>query len=238
MWKQLLVRFDLSDADIRTINRLRKFGLYNVQMSDDATLSFWVSLVHKSAVSRILGKRTYSIKEYNNMFTVMNFFYTRITLIITAIACITAFVVSEQFVFRIRLIGLGGEEYTQVSHYLKSRDIKAITLKRKARNPNLAFDIVNEFPFAAFVDIYIQGSKLTVFVGRADNVLPLIPVNDIITEFDGVIADIVVFSGTALVTVGDVVRKGDVLVTGMRPTAIITITNGAEVICIINNTVV
>jgi predicted phage gp36 major capsid-like protein len=83
----------------------------------------------------------------------------------------------------------------------------------------------------------IHGSTLTISVLRAQNVFIDKQNVDIVASVDGVIADIIVFSGTALVTVGDVVRSGDVLVTGNRPTARISISNGQEVICVFNNAV-
>ncbi|MDR0462116.1 MAG: sporulation protein YqfD [Christensenellaceae bacterium] len=238
MSKQLHVRFDLQDGDIKTLNRLCKFGLYDVEVFDDNSMRFCVPLMHKSDVKRVLGKRTYTIRERNNVLTLLNFFYSRVSLVVTAIVCIISFIVFDQFVFRVSLQGLAGDEYSQVKAYLDTHGVKTLTPKRTVRNPNLAHDIVAQFPFVASSSIYVQGSKVIVSVHRADNMVPQIPLVDIVSTHDGVIGDIVVFSGVAAVTVGDVVRKGDLLVTGTRPTAIITIVNGGEVVAVIDNTMI
>ena len=237
MWKRLQAEFELVDGDMKTINKLRQYDLRNVEVNDNIT-KFSVGLLHKKTVKRLLGKRNYVVKEPNNIFTFFDFFYKRIVLIVTIILCIVTFAILDQFIFRIKLVGLSGEEYTQVYNYLCEHGVKRLTLKKRARDSNLAYDITETFPFIASASIYIQGSSIKVVVARADNILPQIPISDIISDFDGVIGDIVVFSGNALVTVGDVVRKNDILVTGIRPTAIITIMNGKEVICVINNTVI
>jgi len=239
MWKQHKpkVKFSLADADLKTINRLRKFNLYDIEMVEN-TANFSVSLAHKNAVTALLGKRTFTVNEPNNIFTLLNFFYTRAALVAMVVVCLASFIVTQQFVFRVRVEGLSGAEHTMVSTYLQSRGISGITPKRTAKKPDLAHDIVQQFPFVASTNIQIKGSKLIITINRAENVVPRIPTGDIICTVDGVIGDIVVFSGTPNVTVGDVVRKGDILVTGTRPTAIITIVNGGEVSCIINNTMI
>jgi len=198
-------------------------------------LCFSTSLNNKSAVKRLLGKRNYTCTEKNNMFTVANFFYRRVSLLLASIVCVISFVVLDQFAFRVRLDGLSGTEYAQVQQYLREQGIKNFTPKHVARNENLALELVRNFDFVAHANVHVRASTITISIHRADNVTSLIPCEDIVATHDGVIADIIVFSGTANVTVGDVVQKGDVLVTGTRPTAIITITNGTEIITILNN---
>jgi len=231
------VRFYVQDEDTPLINRLRKFKPRNVSVSDDGVV-FDVNLVHKREVIRLLGKRSYTVAENRNVFTLLNFLYTRTALVITAIVCIAAFVTLDQFVFRVKVWGISGDEHAQISAHLREVGITRMTPKN-ARNFNaVTRQIVERFDFVAAASATVQGSTLIFSIHRADNILDQIPDKDIVATHDGVITEIIVFSGTPVVTRGDVVRVGDVLVTGTRPTAIIHISDGAEVVCVINSTVI
>jgi len=219
------------------LNKLRKFNLREIRIEDDE-LYFSVNLAYKSAVCQVLGKNKYFIIENNNIFRSLNFFYTRSVFAITAAACVAAFIMLEQFVFKVKVEGLTGDEHKQIVRYLETNGIKKFSQKRSQNTFEVAQDIVNEFDFIAAANVQVRGATLIYIFLRADNVISQIPNKDIITAHDGVIADIIVFSGTALVSAGDVVHAGDVLVTGTRPTAIIHISNGKEVVCIINNSVI
>jgi similar to stage IV sporulation protein len=231
------LRFRLVDGDVRLLNRLSKFGLWDIEVCENV-MRFSTELKHKTEVIKLLGRRTYTCFPQNNVLSVLNFFYTRGVLAACLVLSLAAFFVFQQFAFRVSLDGLSGDEYAQVKTYLETRGVKPIMKKKIAKNTDLANDIVKEFPFAAAANVTISGSRVTVFVHRADNVIASIPCKDLLSTHDGVVGSIVVYSGVALVSVGKVVRKGDALVTGSRPTAKITIVNGDQVVCIIDNTVV
>jgi len=237
MWKRWLAgsaRFSVPDEGVNLLNRLRKFDLYDIHMSDDG-VSFSTNLGNKTAVKNLLGKRSHTITENNNVFSVLGFFHARLALVVTAIVCVIAFVVLDQFAFRLRVQGLEGEEHAAVNAYLRERGIGNFSSKRAARDEGLALDIIQAFDFIAHASITVRRSTIVVSVHRADNVAGEIPTGDILSTHDGVVAEIIIFSGTPVVSIGDVVMTGDVLVTGNRPTAIITITNGVEVVAIISS---
>jgi len=187
---------------------------------------------------KLLGKRECTVTVNKNVFGFLNFFYTRAVLVTTAIICIMAFAVLDQFAFRVKIYGLDGEEHTAVSQYITSQGVKKFTPKRVARDQKLAHHVVGKFDFIAAASTRVTGSTFVLTVVRAENTPFKIPDGDITAPADGVVADIVVFSGTPAVTVGDVVRAGDVLVAGPRAVAIISLVNGTEVICLVNNTVI
>ena len=236
MWKIRLagaVRFKVADADVALLNKLRKFGVFDVE-SIDRDIHFSTSLVKKSSVERILGKKTYTTTQNINLFSVLNFFYNRLSFVACAFVCIVAFLMLNQFAFRVRVDGLTGDERAAVTAHLGTLGVRGLTPKRIAHDNALAMNIIENFPFAAACSVELHGATLVVVVHRAEVIVP--NSGDVLATADGVITEIVVFSGTANVSVGDVVRTGDVLVTGLRPTAIITISNGPETVAIINNT--
>jgi hypothetical protein len=138
----------------------------------------------------------------------------------------------------VRVEGLTVERQAAVTEFLSNRGIGGITPKRAARDEQLLVEMVRHFDFLAAACVSTRGSAMIFSFQCADNVTASIPNSEIVAAVDGVIRDIIVFSGLAAVTKGDVVRIGDVLVTGTRPTAIVVIANGNKTICVLNNTIV
>jgi len=235
MWKPLgSVRFEVEDAGVALLNKLSKFGLRDVHSVKDG-VGFSAALVNKREIIRIIGKRTYKCTENKNIFSVLNFFYTRKVLIAAALIFFAAFITLDQFLFKIKIDGVHGTEYTQVSAFLRDNGISRFSPKSTKRANFVAQKIVEEFDFVAAANAYVKGSGVIFSIHRAENISHEVH-GDIISTHDGVITRIIVLSGTPLVTVGDVVRKDDILVSGARAMAIIYIHNGPELVCVLNNT--
>ena len=238
MWKQYLrgnVHFEVVDCDVKMLNRLRGFCLGNICQHEEIT-SFDIPRKASRAVKRLLGKRDYTAQENTNIYSLGNFLKNRVALMITAVICLLAFIVLDQFTFRVRISGLSGDEYAAVSAYLRDNGVKSFAPKSARNAKTVTQRAVENFPFVAAGNARIVGSNLVFSFYRAES--PVIQTGDVVATCDGVISGIIVYGGMALVTVGDVVRTGDVLVTGVRPMAVIHISNGTEVICTINNAVI
>lgn len=240
MWKLSIlgsVRYKVEDANVALINKLRKFKPHDICLNS-GILAFSAPLIHRREVLRVLRGKIYYSCENRNLFSIFNFFYSRTILTFTALICFAAFITLDNFIFKVKLHGVTDSEYAQVTQYLNSQKIKPFMIKPKQtliRTQNL----VTEFDFIAAANIQVKGSNLIITVHRAENISAEIEETaNIISTADGVISKLIVFNGTALVTVGDVVRIGDILVQGPRASAIITISNGAEHVCTINQTVV
>ena len=127
-WLHGSVRINSSELDTAILNRLRRFKLRNVTAS-----GFSVPLAHKREVVRILGKRIHTIHENRNVFTLLNFFYTRAALAMTAISCVATFFVLEQFAFRMEIHGIEGEERAVIAAYLRQNGVKRFMHKNMTR---------------------------------------------------------------------------------------------------------
>lgn len=70
----------------------------------------------------------------------------------------------------------------------------------------------------AWASLNVEGSKLTVNVSEVKSTKPENTACNLISNADGIIKKIDVTSGNCLVKVGDTVKKGDVLVSGIKET--------------------
>jgi hypothetical protein len=237
-----VVRFSVWDIEIGFLNKLKKFKLFAVATNAGgadgvAYISFSTALINENQIRRILGKRKFTANRNVSALSVVNFFYARSVLIMAVAVALGAFFITERYAFRTEIGGVEGEQKVQIANYLSARGFGGITPKRLAHDKNLLNTLVSDFNFVSGAYMTLDGSRMRVNVICAENVVSQIPAADIVATAAGYIADIIVFSGTAKVVRGDVVRVGDVLVTGTRPTAIIKIADGTDIVCMFNNTV-
>ncbi len=96
----------------------------------------------------------------------------------------------------------------EVGSYWRRTDKNAIESKLLASDPDIAWISVNRRGTVAYVEI-IESEN----VGFSAEDAPLY--SNVVAERDGVIEEITVRSGCAVVKIGDVVRAGDVLISGI-----------------------
>jgi len=201
-------RFRIQSNDFRLLNRLRIYKLSDVVISDK-TLEFTVPLKNMNAVKNLLPKS--EVKINKNIFGLMDVFYMRPALSISAVVCLIMFIVFGNFVFRIKVIGVEGSQQHEIARFIQ---IKPLSLKSNLQARITAESIVKNFDYVAHASSKIVGSTLYFLVYTVP--LPGDKNNnsDIIAAHSGVITKVVVASGRALVSAGDIVRQGDVLIKG------------------------
>ena len=210
MFKKFFIgeaRFLMETNDYRVLNRLRNYKLSDIEVSDNY-IEFSVPL--KSAVE--VEKITKCKAKYNlNFFRALNVFYSRPFLSIAAMVCLIMFVFLNNFIFRIKVVGA---EVTQQQQIEKFINIKPLTFKSSTKAHTVAIGIAANFDFVAHASSKIIGNTLYFKIYCVD--LPGDKNNngDIVAMQDGVVTNIVVASGRAIVKSGDAVRKGQTLIKG------------------------
>ena len=222
------VEFSVEDIGEQTLNALKKFRLTSIDREENI-FTFTSSLKNKSAIKKILGKKTHKTVDRLGFLAPVAFLSNRLTLVFLIVASICAFVTLNQFAFRVEVSGVDGDELAAIRSHLAARNIRPFTLKRNF-SENLALELVETFPFVASSNIFLNGANAQIVIHRAENpVANLETPQDIICDFAGVITQIICLYGKPMVEKGDVVNIGDVLVTGARTTAFIKIQNGETV---------
>jgi similar to stage IV sporulation protein len=108
-------------------------------------------------------------------------------------------------------MGGSAELQAEIQQYLYENGIKKFASKHKIINGNIADNIVQNYPTVAHANIRIYGNTAVLMLAEAESNLVSAKRN-IYAKYDAVIKEIYVGSGIARVTVGDVVKKGDLLV--------------------------
>ena len=122
----------------------------------------------------------------------------------------------SRFIWSVEVVGANEQNKLKAEKALDEIGIKNGVLSEKIDVKNLRNELllkVNELSWAA---INIEGCDVTVNVTeteKKDNILN--EPSNLVSEYDGIIVSVEAIKGSAAVTVGEAVRKGDLLISGV-----------------------
>jgi len=147
----------------------------------------------------------------------VNKYRKRKTLVLGMLACIAALYTLSLMVWSIQITGNERIDKQELIQYSIKSGIKTGALKSKLDLRKLEKDFMKEFEDIAWVSIGIKGTKVNIELAETivqpqiiDRTTPC----DVIASKDALIVSIAVKSGTPKVRAKDIVRQGDVLVSG------------------------
>lgn len=134
----------------------------------------------------------------------------RYGIIAALVICSLFYCLQYNFVLKIDVFGIDDEGQSRISQFVDEN--LSSRYKGKINTKKLEVLIKDNFEEISSVSIAIVGQSLIVNLNEA--VLPdeMKEGNEIVSKFDGLITDINLVQGTLAVDVGDIVKKGDVLV--------------------------
>ena len=129
---------------------------------------------------------------------------------------ITLAIFFNGYLFSVQFVGSGSVLQNEISKQLESKGIKRFSRFASIDLDCLANDILASNSTLTFVDCYKNGNRLNIRLELAVNAPPTIDngVERLVADCDGVVEQIKLYRGTALVSEGDFVKKGDVLIDG------------------------
>ena len=120
---------------------------------------------------------------------------------------------SSYFLFTVSIAGTKELEKESIRETLTELDVKRGRLKAKIDKEEIEKKLLAEHSLLTWVNLHYQGTELQVKVVEKEQVEAEEKANEIIALTEGVISEIIVLKGSPLVEVGDVVQKGDRLIT-------------------------
>ncbi len=140
----------------------------------------------------------------------------RAAVAVGAVLCVALAVAAMQFVWRVVILDAGPYE-SEVRVYLKEKDIRPGRLKRDIFLEEIIADLEWRMPRVAWVQAYYRGTSVVIRcilgVPPPDIVTKGGP-GDVVAKRDGIIVSILPLAGTAACKPGDMVRAGQVLISG------------------------
>ncbi|WP_427339549.1 sporulation protein YqfD [Caloranaerobacter sp. DY30410] len=194
--------------------------LWDIVRYDYTTLEAKVGLKGFKAlreVVRRVGCRIYIIEKKGFPFLVHKLKYRKMLVFGFAIAvCIIVFLTS--FIWEIEVVGNKNIDSKFIIDYLAKMDIKPGISKSEVDISELKRNILKDIENISFVNMEIIGTKLLVEVKEREIIQPAIeedvPCN-IVAKKKAVIVKVIARNGKNIVEKGDIVKKGQVLISGI-----------------------
>jgi hypothetical protein len=205
-----VVRFRVLCGSEALINKLRKYRVRDIKICGEY-ISFTAPILYAGQIRVLLRNYEYTATENSNLINGVNFLINRFVLSVAVLICCVLFFVFDFFIYSVKVTGGTQELRADIQSFLTENGIKKFSLKQRLADGNVADSIVNNYPTVAHANIRIYGNTAVITVAEAES-NPVKPPVNLFAQFDAVIKEIYVGSGSAKVTVGDVVKKGDLLV--------------------------
>lgn len=170
---------------------------------------------HKKIVA-ILNEKCYTIKEQktNTYWGELKKIFLRVGILVGLFVGILINILASFFIWDIRFFGQTNFE-KEIQNALIQNGVKKGCLKFGLTAQDIEKLIYENIEDVSLCDISFKGTTLLVnYTIRTQSEKEDIVAKNIIAKNDGIIANISVLSGTAMVKVGDYVKKGEVLIAG------------------------
>ncbi len=194
--------------------------LWDIERIDYTTLKAKVSVAGFKALRDVVQKvgcRVSIVEKKGYPFFINKFKYRKM-LAIGAVISIIFVIFLTSFIWNIDIVGNERVNDNEIINFLSSINIKEGIRKSTARKIDISNALLLNIQDLAYASVEIRGTKMIVEVRERDllqlEIKDDIPCN-IIASKKAVIEKLIVKSGRALVSKGDIVEEGQILITGV-----------------------
>lgn len=198
----------------RAINNLiKKMKIYNLKRDSHNSCRFEVDYKNKKQLVSILNEHNLEVTEVSSQgfkWKVKRLI-TSYGLIAGMVLCSLLYALQYSYIWKIKVVGTENLKSKEVVRFVE----KNLASRRKSKIDSKAVEqsLVEKFEQVSSASVAIVGQSLIININEA--ILPeemQTENNAIISNFDGIITDIKLIQGTLAVDVGEIVKKGDILV--------------------------
>lgn len=216
------VEFTVFNLPQSCLNKLRNYQLSKIRICDEHTLSFNVPLANTEIVKKLISNFEYKVRQNYNIFRGFNFFLNHLFLVCAVLSALVVYFIADMGIYRVRIQSNDLTLNSAVYERLNQLGVNRFCWKSKIKQLDLGNDLIENFEQVAHTHISISGNTLVINLVTATNKEHNTKKN-YYAQYDAVIKEITTYSGTAMVTVGDVVKKGDLLVVDAYPDSIVVL---------------
>ena len=142
----------------------------------------------------------------------------RKTFCIASFFCLFLLWISSHFLWGIQITGNHSVTNDMIKDYLQANGIYYGMPLSKIPIYEIKTKLRNTYDQITWVSIYLKGANLQISIKEDDSIKPKfnsdISYSNIISDENGIVESILVRTGTGMVSVGDEVAKGDILISG------------------------
>ena len=210
-------RVTVAESDVAKLsNILLKLGI-------NADLSSNEVLIRESDMGKFIsyakGRIRYTSGETKGLFGFVKRRRKRFGAYIAIFLVIILNILLSGFVWDVRINGNEGVSDLQITEALHKSGFEVGSSWRKTDKNKVELELLSEYPDISWISINRRGTVAYVEVAESENLGKNEEIKsyycNVIADRDAVIDDITVKKGIAQVKAGDVVRKGDILISGI-----------------------
>lgn len=196
------------------LSRLRRSGRKMSALADEDTLPLLLELAEQGGWRLSIGRR-------HGAGRIADLIKGRRLLLIALTAAGLCMAVASQMMWRVEIHDAGVYQ-ADLERYLTAQGIRPMIWKRSLDLAALRDELEWRYPKVAWVECGWRGMtlKITLVEGVAQGeTLGHTGAGDVVALRDGVVDSVITVAGTAQVKVGDIVRKGQILILGQERTS-------------------
>ena len=201
------------------ICRNQKIAIWNIKKKDEAKVYFNIITNDFKNIIKIAKKTQSKIKieQKKGVPFLLNKYKKRKIFFKFLLFLIILIMLSSNFVWNVEIIEEKGKKIENIEQDIENAGLKIGTLKQKINTKEIINKIRLERHDVAWMGIELKGTNAIIKLVKTKEKPEI--VNDdeycnIVSDKEGIITKINAADGTANVKVGDVVKKGDILING------------------------
>lgn len=219
-FKKSCVLLSLDGCNLeRTLNFLcnKNIELFGVERTGTKTAKIFVKPKDKQQAIKLLKEKNIKITSEKNFgfFKTYSFFKLRWGFLVGAFLAISLFVVLSNFLLKIEIYGTESLNSNEIIKVLKENKISAFKNLNNISSKEVEEILIENFEDISLVSVVKKGTSLIVNIKeklKNEEFENLYAQKPILASEDGIIKNINLIQGSLNVKVGDIVKKGDVLV--------------------------
>lgn len=209
----------------RFLNMARRENIYiwNLKKLSANEITFSVSVKGFKNLRKTVYKTSSKVKIINKTgaFKYLGRLNKRKFLVYSFLISFILLMGLNSLILDIEIIGANSSDNKKILEKLSEINLKKFSLRSNIDIDRISLKLINDFDNISWVGVYEKGSKLQIEIKERKLPPKIIPKDvpcHIIAKKDGIISAMNVENGEATVKIGDVVTKGQVLVSGILPT--------------------
>ncbi len=197
----------------------KRIFLWNTNRNKATIFSANTSISNYREVVKIAKKCQCKIKinKKRGLPFILNKYRKRKLFAITLVVIILAIFTISNFIWNIEISGINEEKQKEILSFINNEGVNVGIYKKKVNIQGLINKIRIAREDIAWIGMEMKGTNLVIKVVEADEKPQIIDKDEwcnIIAKKDGIIAKVEALNGTPIVSEGDTVKKGDILVQG------------------------
>lgn len=201
----------------RLLNKLteKRIAVRGVEILQDK-MKFSIQDKRLKTVVEIMDKMAleYVVESRGGAYLAKKLTLRYISLAITAVIVVALLFYMTSICFKVEIECSDPQLSAQISDVLEENSIKTMMPKSKIDTSKLSYELTKNIDKIGFANCYFNGGVLHVSIKDVHIKEENGEYERIVADRDCIITKVLVYSGTALVKEGDVVKKGDVLIEG------------------------